>query len=198
LIFRNACVALAFYSRRMARRELTMDRVLVVVYSCTGTGRRLAQLLCAQQQWPMGEVTEIRPRRGASGTWRSVIDSLFRRRPDVRYDGPAPEQFETVVLIAPVWLLRLAGPMRSFVASRHASLPKAAVLMVMGSRGAAQAVAEIARLTGRGPLLDAGFTNREVEDGSCAGRLQALGDALRTIEDPVVGVRSAVWSPQAA
>jgi hypothetical protein len=33
-----------------------MDTVLVVTYSYTGISRSLAELMCAQQGWPMGEV----------------------------------------------------------------------------------------------------------------------------------------------
>ena len=174
-----------------------MTKVLVIFYSYTGTARRLAQLLCAQQGWAMAEVLERRPRTGARGTWRCVLDSVFRRRPAFRYQGPIPDGFDVVVLIAPIWVSRLAGPMRSFVHDRRTMLPDVAVLSVMGSRGAPAAVAEVARLTGRAPLLSGAFTTREVVDGSCAGRLQAFGDAVRDAKAPATAVRPTVWSPQA-
>ena len=113
-----------------------MSKVLVIFYSYTGTARRLAQLLCAQQGWAMAEVLERRPRTGARGTWRCVLDSVFRRRPAFRYQGPIPDGFDVVMLIAPIWVSRLAGPMRSFVHDRRTMLPDVAVLSVMGSRGA--------------------------------------------------------------
>jgi hypothetical protein len=145
----------------------------------------------------MAEVLERRPRTGARGTWRCVLDSVFRRRPAFRYQGPIPDGFDVVVLIAPIWVSRLAGPMRSFVHDRRTMLPDVAVLSVMGSRGAPAAVAEVARLTGRAPLLSGAFTTREVVDGSCAGRLQAFGDAVRDAKAPATAVRPTVWSPQA-
>lgn len=174
-----------------------MSKVLVVFYSYTGTARRLAQLLCAQQRWAMAEVLDRRPRAGAKGTWRCILDSLLRRTPEFRYQGPASDGFDVVVLIAPIWVYRLAGPMRSFVRDRRATLPDVAVLSVMGSRGAASAVAEIASLTHRTPLLSAAFTTREVDDGSCAGRAQALGDAVRKAKEAAVPARPALWSAQA-
>ena len=89
-----------------------MDGILVVFYSYTGTSRRLVQLLCSQLGWPSGEIVEERTRSGASGTLRCMADSLLRRQPRIRYQGPDPRDFGTVVLVSPIWAYRLASPMR--------------------------------------------------------------------------------------
>ncbi|MBK5206372.1 MAG: flavodoxin [Polaromonas sp.] len=174
-----------------------MSKVLVVMYSYTGTCRRLVQLLCSQQGWPMAEISEVNPRSGALGTWRCLLDSWLRRSPAISYVGPPPNEFDAVVLVAPIWVYRLASPMRSFVASRHEQLPDVAVVSVMGSRGAPNAVAEISQLIGRSPILSTAFTTREVEDGSYAARLQAFGTAVQMAEDTQAVVRPSIWSPQA-
>jgi hypothetical protein len=175
-----------------------MSKVLVIAYSYTGTSRQLSRVMCAQQNWPLGEVTDAIARSGAWGTWRCLLDSWLRRRPPIHYTGPDPRRFDAVVLVAPIWAYRLAGPMRSFVAMRHDDLPPFAVVSVLGSRGAANAVAEIARLSGRTPLLSAAFVTREVEDGSCAARLRAFGQAVAAAAMDREPVRPAVWSPKAA
>jgi len=175
-----------------------MNKILVVVYSNTGTCRRLADLLCDQQGWPMAEITEARPRRGALGIWRCLLDSWLRRKPPIHYSGLSPDGFDAVVLIAPIWAYRLAGPMRTFVDSRRESLADIAVAPVMGGSGAPNAIAEIGRLTGRTPILDTAFTAREVQDGSCAARLKAFGDGVRAAKGASVATRPAIWSPQAA
>lgn len=155
-----------------------MANTLVVFYSYTGTSRQLAQLLAAQQNWPLAEIVELESRAGAAGTMRCVLDSLLRREPLIRYEGPDPAQFDAVLLVSPIWMYRLAGPMRSFIRSRAATLGPVAVVSVMGSAGAVNAVAEVASLLGRPPVQSVAFTSREVEDGSYAGRLQAFGDGL--------------------
>ncbi|HJV59760.1 MAG TPA: flavodoxin [Albitalea sp.] len=175
-----------------------MSKVLVVAYSYTGTSLRLAQLLAGLQQWTLAEVREAGPRSGAAGTWRCVMDSLLRRTPAIRYEGPDPAAFDAVVLVSPIWAYRLAGPMRSFVATRRDSLPDVAMISVMGERGAANAVAEVTRLLGRAPLMDTAFKTREVEDGSCGGRLQAFGRAVQQAKDNPLIAREATWSPRAA
>jgi hypothetical protein len=155
-----------------------MDSILVVCYSYTGTARRLAQLLCSHHGWPLGEVIEEHPRGGAVGTLRCVLDSLLRRHPAVRYEGPDPDDFHTVVLLSPIWMYRLAGPMRSFIAARRESLRRVAVVLTMGSGGASNAVAEIAHVLGHAPILVDAYTSQEVEIGGGTSRLLAFGDEL--------------------
>lgn len=174
-----------------------MNKILVVVYSYTGTSRKVADLLCSQQGWPLAEIVETRPRAGALGSLRCLLDSVFRRHPPIRYDGPRTKDFDAVVLVSPIWGQRLAGPMRSFVGTRREHLPDVAVVSVMGGRGAPNAVAEISHLVGRAPILDAAFTTREVDSGSFATRLEAFGTAVRKAEGPQATVRHADLSPQA-
>jgi flavodoxin len=172
-----------------------MAKPLVIFYSYTGTCRRLAQLMCDQQGWDMHEIVEARRGRG---TWRCLLDSWLHRRPKIIYDGALPTVDSMVILVAPIWAYRLAGPMRSFVAAHQRQLGQFAVVSVMGGRGAPNAVAEIGRLTGRSPVLSTAFSAREVEDGSCAARLQGFAEALMTASAPQDAVRPGVWSPRTA
>jgi hypothetical protein len=180
----------------MKAAEASMNNVLVIVYSYTGTSRQVAELLCSQQSWQLASVTEVRPRSGALGSLRCVLDSFFRRQPAIHYDGPPPGDFDAVVLVSPIWMLQLAGPMRSFVARQRYRLPDVAVLSVMGGQGAPNAAAEISDFMGRAPILSSSVTMREVDDGGCAARLQAFGTAVRSAEDSRDVVRPVTLSPQ--
>ncbi len=173
-----------------------MNNALVIVYSYTGTSRGVAQMLCSQQGWPLAEITDARPRSGPMGSGRCLLDSLFRRHPTTCYDGPPPSDFDAVVLVSPIWMMRLAGPMRSFVASQRDRLPDVAVLSVMGGQGAPDAAAEIGKLLARAPILSAAVTQREADDGSCAARLQAFGTAVREAEDSHAVMRPVTLSAQ--
>lgn len=160
-----------------------MSKVLVVCYSYTGISHKLARLLCRQQNWPMGEVSEFNPRGGLSGLWKCLADSWLRRTPAIRYVGPATADFDVVVLVSPIWAFRLAGPMRSFVTERLGQFPDVAVACVRGSRGGLGAVAEIAKILGRNPILSAAFNQRDVQYGNCAARLTAFAAAVQWSED---------------
>ena len=172
-----------------------MGSTLIVYYTYTGNSRQLAHLLAAQHRWPVGEVIEKRPRNGL-GYVRCILDSVFRRRPAVRYEGPDPSNFETVVLVAPVWMQQLAGPMRSFVSEQRSHIGRVAVLMTMGARGGSNAVAEIGRLLDRDPVVSEVVTAREVEDGSCAQAVDAFGASVDRAK-PSAPLRPAMWSPEA-
>lgn len=175
-----------------------MGKVLVISYSYTGTSRLLAQMLRDFQSWPSAEVLEVQPRSGWTGTWRCVMDSIFHRSPPIRYKGPTLREYDAVVLVSPIWAYRLASPMRSFIKFYGDQLRDVAVISVMGSGGAPNAVAEVGRLLKRAPIMSTAFTSREVEDGSCAARLQAFGRAVQDTEDRSNVVRPATWSPRAA
>jgi hypothetical protein len=175
-----------------------MDKVLVVTYSHTGTSLRLAQWLCGLRGWALGRIEEAAPRHGPMGTFACVLDSLLHRRPAIEYIGPPPGQFDAVVLVSPIWVGRLAGPMRSFVTRYQNQLPDIAVVSVMGGSGAPNAVAEIGTLARRAPLLSAAFTQREVEDGTCSQRLQAFAEDFVKAEGKAGGQRPAEWTPRAA
>lgn len=172
-----------------------MDSILVVCYSYTGISRRAAQLLCSHHGWPLGEIADAGPR----GTWRCVLDSLLRRQPEIRYQGPDPGDFRTVVLVAPIWMYRLAGPMRSFVLRQKDALRRVAVISTMNSGGASNAVAEIAGVLGRHAIVAAtAFQAREIEDGSGTGALLAFGDALQPGSTSSQPVRRPAWTAPAA
>jgi flavodoxin len=175
-----------------------MSKILVVVYSHTGTSRRLARVLVDLQRWSLGHVWETRPRSGLAGSVRCVMDSLLRRGPTVRYDGPNPGAFDAVVLVSPIWAGRLAGPMRSFVASHKDALRDVAVISVMGGRGASHAAAEVCRLIGRATLMEADFSSQDVDDGSFAARLEAFGKAVQQAEARQAVARPSAWSARAA
>jgi hypothetical protein len=172
-----------------------MDSILVICYSYTGISRRAAQWLCSQRGWPLGEISDVQPR----GTWRCALDSLLRRRPSIHYEGPPPSDFRTVVLVAPIWMYRLAGPMRSFVAREKHALRRVAVISTMNSSGASNAVAEIAHLLGPQAVIDsAAFTAREIEDGSGTDRLLAFGEALQPGSRATQPARAPAWTAPAA
>lgn len=172
--------------------------ILVVAYSYTGTSLGVAKLMCIQQNWDLAWIEETRPRRGAWGSWRCLLDAFLRRHPPIRYHGPPPGDFDAVVLVSPIWALRLAGPMRSFVAAERARLPDVAVVSVMGGRGGPNAAAEIADILGRAPILTTAVTAREVEDGSCAARLQAFGTAVQSAQDLDTVIRPTTLSTEAS
>ena len=174
-----------------------MSKILVVTYSFTGTGARLTELLCRSRNWTSAQVIERRPRKSWV-TLRCAVESLFRLKPPILYKGPDPAGFDLVVIVAPIWLKRLASPMRSFVANFRGSLRKVAVVSVMGGKGGQNAPAEIGGIVDAAPVMSTTFTMREVDDGSYAPRLLALAAALDAATEQKDEVRPFLLSPETA
>jgi flavodoxin len=174
-----------------------MSKILVVVYSRTGTCQRLADLLCDQLRSPMAEIFDARPRHGLLGYWRCLLDSWLRREPPIHYRGLPLDPFDAVVLIAPVWAGRLAGPMRTFVHSSSAVLPAVALVPVMTGAGAVHAIADVAGLTGRAPILAMPFTPRDIEAGRAARRASAFGEAMQAVKGAATPHPQAARAPHA-
>ena len=174
-----------------------MSKILVVTYSMTGTGARLTELLCRSRDWASAQVVERRPRK-AWVTLRCAVESMLRLKPPIAYNGPDPAQFDLVVLVAPIWVYRLASPMRSFVANFGDRLRQVAVISVMGGKGGQNAASEVGGILDRAPVMSTTFTAREVDDGSYAPRLLALATALEASTDLKGEIRPFVLSPEAA
>jgi hypothetical protein len=94
--------------------EPCMNSTLVVFYSYSGTCRRAAQLLASHYGWPLAEIRDARPRAGSMGDLRCVLDSLLQRRPAIRYEGAAPADFDTVVIVSYMDASRVASEFLKF------------------------------------------------------------------------------------
>lgn len=128
-----------------------MSRTGIVFYSRSGTGRTVAERLATVSGWPAWEVRDAEARSGLSGDLRCVVDSLFKRSPAYRYDGPELDVLDHVVLVTPVWLRSLAAPMRAFLRAEGSLLPAYSVICVMSGVGGFRAVDDIATLADKKP-----------------------------------------------
>ncbi|AGW90101.1 MULTISPECIES: flavodoxin family protein [Cupriavidus] len=176
-----------------------MTQAAIVFYSRTGTVRQVAEAVAARSGWPLAEVADVKSRAGILGDLRCVIDNLFHRQVEYRYGGPALDRCEHVVVLAPVWMGRLAAPMRSFLAASVATPPLAgrvSAICIMAARGGFQAEAEIARLTGKTPAPALVLLERDVLSGDAAAEIDDFVQALRFADSrPAHAERPAWLSP---
>ena len=165
-----------------------MADVLVVFHSRSGHCRMVAEALGQKRGWALGEVVYL---AGPQSYGRCARDALLRREPDIRYVGPNPSKFDAVVLVSPIWCWQLCPPMRRFIRSMHGKLGNVAVLTCMGGSGAANAVAEVARLIHRPVVAQLALRQAQVEAGQ-------HDDALRRFAEQVAACALARARPQAA
>ncbi len=179
-------------------RHIT-EAVLIVYDSRTGTARQVAQRLAAQSGWALAEVGDLRPRAGFSGDARCVLENVLRMRASYRYEGPALDGFEQVIVIAPVWAGRLASPMRIFLADRLLFPVRLSAVCVMAARGAFNAIEEIAGLTSTllAPVL--ALLQRDVASGLSQDEISGFIHQVRATAFRDASRRRAAWlSPSEA
>ncbi|CAB3901498.1 hypothetical protein LMG26858_04260 [Achromobacter anxifer] len=168
-----------------------MERIGILFYSRTGTARTAAERLASLSGWPAYEIRDAVPRFGLSGDWRCVADSLLKRSPDVRYDGPTLDNFDHVILIAPVWLRSLAAPMRAFLKMQGRLIKAYSVICVMSGFGGFRAVDDIATLVGSKPrsillLKQYDVLAEECDASLCRFREQTRAAGPARWDDPVL------------
>lgn len=120
-----------------------MNRIGIICYSRSGTGRMVAQQLEKLGNWPVHQIQDERPRVGLKGDIRCMMDILARRLPAIVYEGPTLDSFDHVILIAPVWLRSIAAPMRTFLRREGAGLREYSVICVFSGYGGLRAVDDI-------------------------------------------------------
>ncbi len=154
------------------------------------------RVLCSQQGWPMAEIVDARPRRGVLGSLRCVVESLFKLRPTsattahcrcrLRRGGAGVAHLGAATG-------RADAQLRGQAAGSHARYGRD---IGHGRPGRAQRRRRD-RPAGRQGASAERFTQREVDDGSYAARLEAFGTAVRAAKDSKSVVRPATLSPQA-
>ena len=170
-----------------------MSDNLIVYYSRSGTARQVAEVIAIHTGWVLAEVRDRTPRAGLSGDVRCVLDMVFHRMPAYEYVGPKLDACRNVVVVAPVWLGRLAAPMRSFLHD-HAPFPGTlSAVCVMAARGGFRAEEDIVRLTGKTPEPALALRQRDVQSGEAMDSLEAFATALRTRPAEPGPVLRPVW-----
>lgn len=155
-----------------------MEKILVIAYAGQETSSRLARMLCERQGWPMAEVRPQQPRHGRTADWWQWVRSLFGQQDDIVYCGPAVDQFDAVVLVAPASTYRVGGAMCTFLSTLQDFKPDVILLTVQGNELCHEGAARVVDSTGRYPLLGMWLRPRELDFTSGERRVQAFGRAV--------------------
>lgn len=128
-----------------------------------------------------------------------MVDSLFRRRPAYRYYGPPLTNCRSAVVLAPVWIGRLAAPMRSFLQDQMPFSARLAAVCVMASRGGFDAAAEVALTCEKPPRPTLVLLQRDITSGKAIKDLSAFSESLLQGEtETATSARQAWLSPKEA
>ncbi|WP_296225647.1 flavodoxin family protein [Ralstonia sp. UBA689] len=157
-----------------------MEKKLIVYYSRTGTARQVAEQMAAQSGWQLAEISDVHPRAGFLGDLRCVIEAVFHKRAKYRYEGPPLDEVDQVIVMAPIWMGRLASPMRDFLIDQTPFAASLSVVCVMAARGAFNAIEEIMRITSTVPVPVLALCQRDVESGLSQEEMMGFIEQVKT------------------
>lgn len=126
-------------------------KLLILYYSHTGNNRLLAERLGREFGARVVGVVEKRKRHGLT----ILLDMLFKRRPPIRDLGVSPRDYEHVLLMAPLWNMGIAHPMKSAILQMKDALARFSFVSFCGYERPGQAAhvaKELEQLTGKAPV----------------------------------------------
>lgn len=128
-------------------------KTLVVYFSHTGHGARLAREIARQCQADVDAIREVDTPVGWRALLRSRWRTLVRAEPAIQRPTRNPARYDLVVIGAPVSKLGLAPPVRSYVRQFAGRFKQVAFFCAEGE-GAddARLFAELGRLCGKQPV----------------------------------------------
>ena len=126
-------------------------KTLVVFYSFSGNNTIVAEELNRRLG---GDIYEIKETKGRTG-FTILFDLLLNRKPKIVAPSFPPDQYDRVILMAPVWNAKIASPMQSFIRLEKDHLKEYGFVTVCGGRAGQQEKLEkqLLLLTGKTPML---------------------------------------------
>lgn len=139
-----------------------MSRVLVVCYSRSGHTLDVATAIAERCEADLELIRDKTPRDGLLGWWRSAFEALFRRQPWIQPSRRSVSDYALVIIGTPVWVGRMASPVRSYLLRQRTRLRRVAFFCTHGGTGGNKVLAEMEALCGRRPRATLVVAARDV------------------------------------
>lgn len=141
--------------------------VLVVYFSRTGRTEKVAKMIGERLETSKIEAIQESFRRiGPMGYVRSLWEAMVGATPIIQRPKHDPSQFDLLVLASPVWMSRVASPVRTYITKMEAHFPKVAFVVTEGGSGGNRALLQMRDLCSRIPLAEMVITEDEIAKGS--------------------------------
>jgi len=154
-------------------------KTLVVYFSRSGQTAKVAELVAHHlNAETKEEITEIQGRRGPVGYLRSAWEGLVGSSPIISPPIVDPNDYQVVILACPVWMGRMASPMRTYLIKMENHLPKVGLLVTEGGSGGHRVLMQMRELTRKTPLAELVLTEDEIAKASHITKVKLFCDKL--------------------
>jgi flavodoxin len=103
-------------------------KTLIVYYSFTKNNDALAKMIRARLECEMFKIETLRRRTAFS----IFLDAVLGRKPAIRKHNLALDSYEQFVFIAPIWLGKIAGPLKTFLREESKNIKRYSFISVCG------------------------------------------------------------------
>ncbi len=103
-------------------------KTLIASFSLTGNNTVAARNLAATLGADHEDITAERE----MGNFALALDALLNRRPAIAAPSHDPSQYDLVIVVGPVWMGKIASPIRSYLKRGRGSFNRVAFLSVCG------------------------------------------------------------------
>ncbi len=124
--------------------------------------------------WELEMLADRHARDGNWGFLRCILEVLLHLKPGIRGGERDPSGYDLVVVAAPVWMRRLASPMRTYLARQRGRIRRLAFVCTYGGNGAEAAAAQAAAIAGARLIGMLAVTSQELEQADYRARLDAF------------------------
>ena len=139
-----------------------MSNTLVVFYSLTGHTQQIAEAIAAALDADLEIIEDTFNRDTGLGRPRSAIEGLLGLRSSITPPKHDPSEYDLVVVGTPVWAVRLASPVRTYLSQHRASLERVAFFCTQGGIGGTWALQNMAKVSGQRPIARMIISERQL------------------------------------
>lgn len=123
-------------------------KTLIAYFSFSGNNEVLAKELQTLLGCDIYQITELRKRVGIS----ILFDIIFKRNPKIKKTDIQINQYDHIIMVAPIWGGRIANPLKSFIKQEKENIKEYSFITLCGAGGNKHLADELTRLTGKKPV----------------------------------------------
>lgn len=158
-------------------------KTLIIFYSLSGNTQKVAESVASACGADIEQLRDVKNRKHLFGYMRSCYEVLFSRHAQIQPVRSDAALYDLVILGAPVWIMRLASPMRAYIAKHKPKFNKVAFFCTEGSSGAKTVFKTMATLCDQQPVATLEVTETDLNSGGDAEKIENFIQALQMPED---------------
>jgi len=153
-------------------------KTLVVFYSRTNTNKKVAEDLARKLNADLEEIKSIKTYRGIFGYLAAGREGLKKIPAKIEPSAKETAQYDLLVLGTPIWVGKIASPVRAYLEQQKDGIKKVAFFCVCGGSDTRPVFNEMAELCGRQPVATLALRTKEIKENDFEEKLNKFSAML--------------------